>query len=73
MPNDIDLDSALGSDDYEYLQEYMEEHSKYMNERRFTQRYTPKRMLDRLQSERTADVFEIEERKILEGEERGSY
>ena len=52
MPNGIDLDSALGSDDYEYLQEYMEEYSKHMNERKFMEKYREKGMAERLHLER---------------------
>ena len=68
MPNDYDMDSALGSDDYEYLQEYMEEYGKHMNEKRFYRKYKEKSMAERLQEERTADVFEIEERRMMDEE-----
>lgn len=68
MPNDYDIDSALGSDDYEFLQEYMEEYSRYMNDKRFYRKYKKKTIADRLQEERTADVFEIEERKMMDEE-----
>ena len=71
--NDFDIDSALGTDDYEYLQEYMEEYGRHMNEKKFGKKYGKKSMHKRLQSERTADVFEIEERKILEDEEGTDY
>ena len=71
--NDFDIDSALGTDDYEYLQEYMEEYGRHMNEKKFGKKNKKKSMHERLQSERTADVFEIEERKILEDEEGTDY
>lgn len=58
----IDIDSACGSSDYEYLQEYMEECSQRMNERKFIERHREKGMMERLYTERMADVFEIEER-----------
>lgn len=70
MPNDYDIDSALGSDDYEYLQEYMEEYSRRMNANKFYKKYKKKNASDRLHDERTADVFEIEERKIRDEESR---
>lgn len=69
VPNDVDIELALGSEDYEYLQEYMEEHSKRMNERKFVDKYEKKSMSQRLHSERTADVFEIEERRNFRDEE----
>lgn len=72
MPNDYDIDSALGSDDYEFLQEYMEEYSRYMNDKRFYRKYKKKTIADRLQEERTADVFEIEERKMMDEESSDS-
>ncbi len=65
----IDIDSACGSSDYEYLQEYIEEYSKRMNEKKFVEKYREKGMGERLHLERTADVFEIEERNGWTGEE----
>lgn len=74
MPNGIDIESALGTDDYEFLQEYMEEYSKHMNERKFAEKYRQKGMKERLQAERVADVFEIEERNGWTDEEaKGDY
>lgn len=69
MPNGIDLESALGNEDYEFIQEYIEEHSRRMNEKKFCDRYRTKSMWERLHDERTADVFEIEERKEWESDE----
>lgn len=71
--DDYDVESALGTDDYEYLQEYIEEYGRHMNDKKFEKKYGRKSMHERLQSERTADVFEIEERKLLEDEEGTNY
>ena len=70
---EIELDGAFGTDDYEYLQEYVEEYGRHMNDKKFESKYGRKSMLQRLKSERTADVFEIEERKLLEDEEGEDY
>lgn len=71
--NDYDIESALGTDDYECLQEYIEEYGRHMNDRKFEKKYGRKSMHERLQAERTADVFEIEERKLLEDEKGADY
>ena len=63
MSEDIDLDTYWGEDDYEYIQEYIEEHSRRMNEKKFQDRYRIKSSRERLLEERTAEVWEIEERK----------
>ena len=69
MPEDIDLNSALGGDDFEYLQYYIEEHSRYMNERKFGDRYREKSMSERFRSECRADIFDILEREDMYAEE----
>lgn len=65
----VDIDSACGSSDYEYLQEYIEDYSKRMNERKFIEKYREKGMSERIHLERSADVFEIEEKRGWTDEE----
>lgn len=67
--SELDMEIAIGEEDYEYLQIYLEEISRNMNSKKFEDKYKKRGMSDRLARETTADVFELEENVRWEDED----